>query len=389
MRGSRTIVASTLALTLALGGGIWAAQDANAATAAAQTNITKERGSFGGGKSFGGERGGVAGLGQLQDKIAEYLNVDTAALRTQLQESTLAEIAEAQGITRDALKAKLVEWIDAAAASAEAESANSNSNTDKALDSSAFADKLLDSQGGFGGGKGGAGGGREGGGFGFIGSNEAVAELLGLTTDELQTALKAEGATIASIAEEQGVDVQAVIDLQVSEAKVKLDEKLASGDLTQDKYDAALTSLTDNVTKMVNGDLARTGEGRGKNGGAPGFFGNDEAVAELLGLTTDELQAALQEDDATLASVAAEQGVDVQKVIDLLVNEATAKLDEKLAAGELTQAEYDTKAASLLEHATKQVNGEFEKPEGGRGEHGGFKGGKDGAAGSNDEAAAE
>jgi hypothetical protein len=54
--------------------------------------------------------------------------------------------------------------------------------------------------------------------------------------------------------------------------------------------------------------------------------------------------------------VAEANGVDVQKVIDALVAEAQAHLDEEVAEGDLTQAEADAKKAALVERVTEMVN---------------------------------
>jgi hypothetical protein len=55
--------------------------------------------------------------------------------------------------------------------------------------------------------------------------------------------------------------------------------------------------------------------------------------------------------------------VDAQTVIDALVAEASARLDEKVADGDLTQAEADERKADLEERITNLVNAE--RPEGG------------------------
>ncbi|MEA2623366.1 MAG: hypothetical protein QOH61_2276, partial [Chloroflexota bacterium] len=66
--------------------------------------------------------------------------------------------------------------------------------------------------------------------------------------------------------------------------------------------------------------------------------------------------------------------VDVQVVIDALVADGQSELDAQVAAGSLTQAEADARAADLVQHATDQANGTFS----GRGGHDG-RGGPDGA----------
>lgn len=91
-------------------------------------------------------------------------------------------------------------------------------------------------------------------------------------------------------------------------------------------------------------------------------------VAEALGMTEDELRSAFQA-DKTVADLAAEKGVDLQTVIDGIVASHKARLDEKVAAGDLTQEEADEKLAGAEERATAFVNGEV--PPGGRHGHGG------------------
>ena len=64
-------------------------------------------------------------------------------------------------------------------------------------------------------------------------------------------------------------------------------------------------------------------------------------AAEVLGMTAEELRAEL-ESGKSIADVAAEKGVDKQKVIDALVAEATAKLDAR-------KAEIPTRVAEMVE----------------------------------------
>src|SRR5204863_434865 len=55
---------------------------------------------------------------------------------------------------------------------------------------------------------------------------EAAATALGTTVEDLRTQLQ-DGATIASIAEANGVDVQTVIDAMVADASDEIDEAVA------------------------------------------------------------------------------------------------------------------------------------------------------------------
>ncbi|WP_052088223.1 SHOCT domain-containing protein [Paenibacillus wynnii] len=82
-------------------------------------------------------------------------------------------------------------------------------------------------------------------------------------------------------------------------------------------------------------------------------------IATLLGLTVDELKTA-QQLGKSLAAIAAEKGVAVQKVIDLQVKAITEALDKRLADGKITQAEYDKLKAEVLTPATSAVNAVFD-----------------------------
>lgn len=94
-----------------------------------------------------------------------------------------------------------------------------------------------------------------------------------------------------------------------------------------------------------------------------GFFGLETMLAEgsalsgLLGLSSDEMKEALT-GGKTLADLAAEQGVDVQDIIDAHVKPLIEKLRDKLDDGSITQAHYDDMVDRAKEHATAIINGD-------------------------------
>jgi hypothetical protein len=174
----------------------------------------------------------------------------------------------------------------------------------------------------------------------------AAAEAIGITTDELRTALQG-GQSIAQVAEANGVEVQTVIDALVANGTDRLEEAIA-------ELPARMAELVEREGLPHLGDHGGPGGPGGMRGGpGPGL----EAAAEAIGITTDELRTALR-DGSSLAEVAAANDVDVQTVIDALVAEATTHLDEAVANGRLTEAEASERAADLEEHITAHVNGE-------------------------------
>ena len=81
---------------------------------------------------------------------------------------------------------------------------------------------------------------------------EAVAEATGLTIEEVRAAL-VDGATIADLLTEHGVDVQGFIDAQVAAIDARLDEAVANERITQERADEMLANATERLTNIVNG----------------------------------------------------------------------------------------------------------------------------------------
>ena len=163
----------------------------------------------------------------------------------------------------------------------------------------------------------------------------------------------AQESTTTTPSTDEGTEATAKAD-RLAEA---LQPLIDDGTLTQAQADAVIARLQEAMPRGGPG-----GPGRGF-----GHVGMD-AAAEALGLSVADLRSALQ-DGQSLAEVAAAQGVDVQTVIDALVADATAHLDEKVAAGDLTQEEADERLSTLTEGITALVNGErpaFPEGPGGR-----------------------
>jgi polyhydroxyalkanoate synthesis regulator phasin len=165
-----------------------------------------------------------------------------------------------------------------------------------------------------------------------------AAEVVGLSEEELRARLEA-GESIAQVAEAQGVDVQEVVDALVAQATARLEEVEAA--------------LPERITEMVN----REGLG-GQDHGPGGHHGMRlglDAAASALGMDVDDLRAALAE-GATLAEVAQAQGVDVQVLVEALVAEAEAHIDEAVADGRIDADRAAEMKAGLTERITERIN---------------------------------
>jgi hypothetical protein len=155
-----------------------------------------------------------------------------------------------------------------------------------------------------------------------------AADALGLTEAELRTRLD-DGDTLAEIAEAEGVDQSVLVDKLVAAGKKAIDEAAAD----------AKANLEERITDLVEDGFPDHGgfpggEGPGRPGHGFGFFDLSKA-ADALGLTEAQLRTRLEAGDS-LADIAEAEGVTVDAVVKALVDAATAKIDEAVAAGDLS-----------------------------------------------------
>ena len=88
------------------------------------------------------------------------------------------------------------------------------------------------------------------GGFGRGLGLGTAAEALGMTEDELREAL-VDGDTLAEVAEQEGVAVDAVVDALVAEARERLAQAVEDGDLTQAEADEMAADLEARIAERV------------------------------------------------------------------------------------------------------------------------------------------
>ena len=180
----------------------------------------------------------------------------------------------------------------------------------------------------------------------------AIASVLKLTEAELKTQVQS-GKTLAQIATTQGVSVQSVIGVLVTDMQAHIAQEVASGKITQAQADTKLAGVTAKATERVNS--VQPARGEGMRGGPKGPGKNVAAIASVLKLTEAELKTQVQS-GKTLAQIATAQGVDVKLVVDAIVADMKSHIADEVKSGELTQAQADTKLAGVTAKATERVN---------------------------------
>jgi hypothetical protein len=189
---------------------------------------------------------------------------------------------------------------------------------------------------------------------------EVAAETIGIEPSELLTEVR-DGATIAEVAEANGVDPQAVVDAIGAQQRERLDQAVEDGVLTQEEADERAADLEQRAADLVNGELDLPLWERGPLVGHPGLWGFADgplaAAAGAIGIEADELISEVA-DGATIAEVAGEHGVEVSAVVDAIVASLQERLDAAVENGWITQEEAEERAADLEDQATAIVNGE-------------------------------
>lgn len=146
-----------------------------------------------------------------------------------------------------------------------------------------------------------------------------VAEVIGITTDELRAGLR-DGQTLAEVAEAAGGDPQEVVDVLVANGIARLDAAVAAGRLDRATADQRVEDLPARASELVDGELERSA--RRRHPRAVVGLGN---AAEAIGIPAEDLRAALR-DGRTIAQVAEEHGIDPQVVVDALVARSAERI---------------------------------------------------------------
>ena len=117
----------------------------------------------------------------------------------------------------------------------------------------------------------------------------SAAEALGLDEDALREQL-ADGATLAEVAEAQGVSTTELVDALVAAAGERIDQAVADGDLDEERAAELRADLEERITSAVEEGLPTGGPGHGPGGhhGMRGLTDGDTSDYDTSdGATTD------------------------------------------------------------------------------------------------------
>ncbi|HSL73979.1 MAG TPA: hypothetical protein VK853_05915 [Ilumatobacteraceae bacterium] len=171
-----------------------------------------------------------------------------------------------------------------------------------------------------------------------------VPGLTGAAGDSLPTAL------VQQADEAEPTDTTGNALERGTRLRQTLQELVDANTITAEQADAVTSHLVEQ--RPERGERGPGSHRRGPD--MPGRGVAAEALTDVLGLDAETLRAQLRE-GATLAEIAADQGVDVQAVIDALVDAVEARVGAAVENGRLDQAEADDKLAAAEARITDMV----------------------------------
>ncbi|MCI0796574.1 MAG: hypothetical protein J4N99_07125 [Chloroflexi bacterium] len=191
-----------------------------------------------------------------------------------------------------------------------------------------------------------------------------VADTLGMDKRDLVAELRS-GKTLAEVAQENGVDVDEVIETLVEVADERLDQAVESGRITGEEAEGKLASIEERISALVDKVLPM-GHNFGRMMRHRGGHSIINAASEELGMDKRELVEALR-GGSTISDLAAEQGVSTDAIISSVIESAGNRLTQAVENGAITQEKADERLSMVEEKVTEAMDKAW--PAGG-GQHG-------------------
>ena len=167
--------------------------------------------------------------------------------------------------------------------------------------------------------------------------HDIMSEATGLTEAEIHQQVR-DGATLAEIIEANGGNVEDVTAQVIAAVTERVEEAIASGNLTEEQGTGLLQALEERVIDILNQEnLIRAGQGIRPQGRNPQGRFLARAVAEATGLDATDVISQVRE-GATLAEILTSNDIDLDVFVDEQTAQFKERLDERVADGDISQA---------------------------------------------------
>jgi len=193
----------------------------------------------------------------------------------------------------------------------------------------------------------------------FIGgASEEFAAFLGISLEQLESELSAEGATPASVAEAHGRTRDELKTFLMEQQEEQLSEAVAAGTMSQEDADQMLEGFASRIDDTIDGTVPiGGGPGAGgitAGGQGQGLFvgGASEEFAAFLGISLEQLESELSAEGATPASVAEAHGRTRDELKAFFTEQIQTQMLEAVAAGTMSLVDAD----NMIERSTSRID---------------------------------
>jgi len=257
------VMAGALLLAQACGGGS-AGEDVTP-TATTPTS-TADGGAPDTGDITPGARGQGLFVRGASEEFAAFLDISFEQLESELnaEGATPTSVAEAHGRTREELETFFIEQLEANLSEAVAAGTMSQEVADSMFESTASRiDDIIDRNVPFGGAPGTGditpGAGAPGQALFVGGASEEFAAFLGISFEQLESELDAEGATPASVAEAHGRTREELKTFFIEQLQAELNEAVAAGTMSQEVADSMFERQASRIDSIIDGEMPSGG----------------------------------------------------------------------------------------------------------------------------------
>jgi len=190
------------------------------------------------------------------------------------------------------------------------------------------------------------------------GASEELAAFLGISLDQLESELSAEGATPASVAEAHDRTRDELKTFFTEQQEAQLSEAVAAGTMSQEDADQTLEAFASQIDDIIDGNVP-FGGGPGAGGFTPGGMGAglfvggaSEELAEFLGISLEQLESELGEEGATPASVAEAHGRSRDELKAFYTEQVQVQVVEAVVDGTISPDDAD----AMIERLTSSID---------------------------------
>jgi len=172
-----------------------------------------------------------------------------------------------------------------------------------------------------------------------------AAEVLGIDPEELVRRL-AGGATLAQIADEEGVGRDRLVDALVDAVAGRVDAAIAAGRLDASRRDEILGRARDAIERRIDTPVR-----------LPRRVARRDArkrLAEVLGMSEDELGRAMH-DGRSVADLAEERGIPLDDVVAALLAPIEKRLQGAVDAGHITEEEMRSRLDTMEQRLRERL----------------------------------